>query len=88
MSAIPSTQQRKWAPGEQAAAGAGGRAVEQAIKDGAKLRCGGKKYEGRKGYYYQPTVLTDCRQETDIMQKEIFGPVLPDRHIQASGRSH
>ena len=27
--------------------------------------------------YYQPTVLTNCRQETDIMRKEIFGPVLP-----------
>jgi lactaldehyde dehydrogenase/glycolaldehyde dehydrogenase len=29
------------------------------------------------GYYYQTTVLTHCRQETAIMQKEIFGPVLP-----------
>jgi lactaldehyde dehydrogenase/glycolaldehyde dehydrogenase len=52
-------------------------AVEQALKDGAELRCGGKKYEDREGYYYQPTVLTNCRQETEIMQKEIFGPVLP-----------
>ena len=25
----------------------------------------------------QPTVLTDCRQEMDVMKKEIFGPVLP-----------
>ena len=51
-------------------------AVEQAIKDGAKLECGGN-YASGTGYYYQPTVLTQCRQETDIMQKEIFGPVLP-----------
>lgn len=51
-------------------------AVEQAIKDGAELNCGGN-FEGAAGYYYQPTVLTHCRQETDIMQKEIFGPVLP-----------
>jgi lactaldehyde dehydrogenase / glycolaldehyde dehydrogenase len=29
------------------------------------------------GDYYQTTVLTHCRQETAIMQKEIFGPVLP-----------
>ncbi len=51
-------------------------AVEQALKDGAELKCGGN-YESRTGYYYQPTVLTHCRQETGIMQKETFGPVLP-----------
>ncbi len=28
-------------------------------------------------FFFQPTVLTNCRQKTDIMQKEIFGPVLP-----------
>jgi len=51
-------------------------AVELALKDGARLECGGS-YEGKTGYYYQPTVLTHCRQETAIMQKETFGPVLP-----------
>ena len=51
-------------------------AVQQALKDGAKLECGGSFASG-KGYYYQPTVLTGCRQETGIMQQEIFGPVLP-----------
>ncbi len=52
-------------------------AVQRAISDGARLQCGGKKYESKAGYYYQPTVLTNCRQETDIMQREIFGPALP-----------
>jgi lactaldehyde dehydrogenase/glycolaldehyde dehydrogenase len=51
-------------------------AVEQALKDGARLECGGN-YESGTGYYYQSTVLTHCRQETGIMQREIFGPVLP-----------
>ena len=51
-------------------------AVEQAVKDGAKVKLGGKRI-GRKGYFFEPTVLTNCRQETAIMQKEIFGPVLP-----------
>ena len=51
-------------------------AVEQALTDGAMLECGGR-YESGTGYYYQPTVLTHCRQETGIMQREIFGPVLP-----------
>lgn len=52
-------------------------AVDQALKDGAHLELGGAPYETSKGHYFQPTVLSGCRQETDIMQKEIFGPVLP-----------
>jgi lactaldehyde dehydrogenase/glycolaldehyde dehydrogenase len=51
-------------------------AVEQAVKDGAQVKVGGKRI-GHKGYFFEPTVLTGCRQETAIMQKEIFGPVLP-----------
>jgi lactaldehyde dehydrogenase/glycolaldehyde dehydrogenase len=52
-------------------------AVDQALHDGAKLECGGSNNPAKTGYYFQPTVLTNCRQDTDIMQKEIFGPVLP-----------
>jgi lactaldehyde dehydrogenase/glycolaldehyde dehydrogenase len=52
-------------------------AVDQARRDGAKIELGGGRHDSRKGHYFQPTVLTGCRQETDIMQKEIFGPVLP-----------
>jgi lactaldehyde dehydrogenase/glycolaldehyde dehydrogenase len=51
-------------------------AVQQALSDGAKLECGGNFASG-PGFYYQPTVLTNCRQDTAIMQQEIFGPVLP-----------
>jgi lactaldehyde dehydrogenase/glycolaldehyde dehydrogenase len=51
--------------------------VEQAVKDGARLVLGGKKADRPRGFFYPPTVLTHCRQETNIMQKEIFGPVLP-----------
>lgn len=52
--------------------------VKRAISDGAKLTTGGKRSEKfEKGYYYEPTVLADCKQKMDIMQEEIFGPVLP-----------
>jgi len=51
--------------------------VAQAVKDGAKVALGGKRTERKQGFYYPATVLTDCKQKTDIMQKEIFGPVLP-----------
>lgn len=52
-------------------------AVGRAVKDGAKIVTGGKKIDAGKGFYFEPTVLTGCRQDTDIMQQEIFGPVLP-----------
>jgi lactaldehyde dehydrogenase/glycolaldehyde dehydrogenase len=53
------------------------RAVQTAVQEGAELLCGGKKYSDRKGHYYPPTVLTHCKQDTQIMQQEVFGPVLP-----------
>ncbi|HWA93279.1 MAG TPA: aldehyde dehydrogenase [Terracidiphilus sp.] len=53
------------------------RLVEGAVKQGATLRTGGKRGEGTGGYYYQPTVLTGCRQEMEIVRKEVFGPVIP-----------
>ncbi|MBR3182130.1 MAG: aldehyde dehydrogenase family protein, partial [Eggerthellaceae bacterium] len=30
-----------------------------------------------KGYYYEPTVIADCKHDMRIMKEEIFGPVLP-----------
>ena len=44
----------------------------------ARSACtGGKVADLGAGNHYEPTVLTNCRQDMDIMQKEVFGPVLP-----------
>ncbi|WP_152266709.1 aldehyde dehydrogenase [Agriterribacter humi] len=52
--------------------------VKKAQEEGAKVVLGGKKNESfSKGYFYEPTVLVDVKQHFEIMQKEIFGPVLP-----------
>ena len=53
------------------------RLVEGALKQGATLRTGGKRGEGTGGYYFEPTVLTGCKQEMEIVRKEVFGPVIP-----------
>lgn len=50
--------------------------VAKAVQQGAKIACGGKRI-GTTGYFFEPTVLTDCTQEMDIIQEETFGPVLP-----------
>lgn len=50
--------------------------VERAIDDGARLETGGFIPEG-PGWFYPPTLLTNCRQQMEIVQEEVFGPVLP-----------
>lgn len=50
--------------------------VAKAISQGAKLETGGKK-SGNKGFFFEPTVLSNVKQEMDIMHEETFGPVLP-----------
>jgi lactaldehyde dehydrogenase/glycolaldehyde dehydrogenase len=52
-------------------------AVKRAIEQGAKLECGGSPCKTASGYFFQATVLTNCCQNTAIMQQETFGPVLP-----------
>src|SRR5664280_156428 len=51
--------------------------VRGALAAGATLVTGGQRHELEGGYYYQPTVLADCRQDMEIVRKEIFGPVIP-----------
>jgi succinate-semialdehyde dehydrogenase/glutarate-semialdehyde dehydrogenase len=49
--------------------------LKTAVDQGAKIRLGGRR--SGQGLQFQPTVVTDCRQDMDIMRKEIFGPVMP-----------
>lgn len=51
--------------------------VETAVKQGARLVCGGQKISELGVNFYQPTLLSDCDESMDIMRQEIFGPVLP-----------
>jgi succinate-semialdehyde dehydrogenase/glutarate-semialdehyde dehydrogenase len=47
-----------------------------ALAHGATLRTGGRRV-GNKGFFYEPTVLTDVPTSADIMNEEPFGPVAP-----------
>ena len=52
--------------------------VQSAISEGATLVCGGHKASvNGKGFYYEPTLLVDCKQDMRVMREEIFGPVMP-----------
>jgi len=50
--------------------------VANAVAAGATVVLGGKRV-GDQGFFFEPTLITGVRQEMEIMQEEIFGPVLP-----------
>jgi succinate-semialdehyde dehydrogenase/glutarate-semialdehyde dehydrogenase len=50
--------------------------VADAVSKGAKVQTGGKRI-GNKGFFFEPTVMTDVPQEARIMNEEPFGPVAP-----------
>lgn len=49
--------------------------VGRAIEAGATLETGGV-LPGGKGFFYPATLLSNCRQDMEIVQEETFGPVL------------
>lgn len=51
--------------------------VDRAKAAGAKVLTGGGVPKGfDKGYYYEPTVLSNVAQDSEIVQSEVFGPVV------------
>jgi betaine-aldehyde dehydrogenase len=48
--------------------------VDRAPKH-ARVAAGGHRIDGR-GYFYEPTVVADLHQDDEMIQNEIFGPVI------------
>ena len=66
--------------------------VADAVENGAKVLTGGKR-KGNKGYFFEPTVMTNVSNEARIMNEEPFGPLAPinsfssiDEVVQESNR--
>jgi len=49
--------------------------LESGKSDGATALAGGGRY-GSRGYFIEPTVLTNTRPDMKVVREEIFGPVL------------
>jgi betaine-aldehyde dehydrogenase len=45
------------------------------LPDHARVTAGGEKI-GDRGYYVKPSVIADVRQDDEVIQSEIFGPVI------------
>jgi len=50
--------------------------VSDAVQKGAKLETGGKRI-GNKGFFFEPTVMTEVPMDAKIMHEEPFGPLAP-----------
>jgi acyl-CoA reductase-like NAD-dependent aldehyde dehydrogenase len=50
--------------------------VASAVKQGARLLCGGKRVHPERGSFFEPTILADVTPEMDIAREEVFGPVM------------
>ena len=52
--------------------------VETTKKEGAKVLLGGKRPQGfNKGYFYEPTIFDNVKDDYTIMKVEPFGPLVP-----------
>lgn len=49
--------------------------LQSGAQQGAKALSGGKRH-GEQGFFVEPTVLVDTRQDMKVVQEEIFGPVV------------
>ena len=49
--------------------------VDRAISEGGEVTTGGGKVNSA-GYFFEPTVVGNVRQDFEIIQKEVFGPVV------------
>ncbi|NME69691.1 aldehyde dehydrogenase [Flammeovirga aprica] len=54
--------------------------VAKSIEEGATIAHGGGKPSGsefEKGFWFEPTVITDVTQDMTVVHEEAFGPILP-----------
>ena len=51
--------------------------VDRAKGEGCEIITGGEIADMGTGYFYKPTIITGAKHDSEIIQKEIFGPALP-----------
>jgi succinate-semialdehyde dehydrogenase/glutarate-semialdehyde dehydrogenase len=57
--------------------------VADAVQKGATIAAGGKR-RGNKGYFFEPTILTDIPENARVLHEEPFGPLallMPFKHL-------
>jgi acyl-CoA reductase-like NAD-dependent aldehyde dehydrogenase len=49
--------------------------LRRSLAEGARLLTGGRRV-GERGWFHEPTVITDCTPQTTAFREETFGPLL------------
>jgi len=49
--------------------------IVERVPDHANVTIGGQQV-GERGYFYSPTVISGLRQDDELVQSEVFGPVI------------
>jgi betaine-aldehyde dehydrogenase/aminobutyraldehyde dehydrogenase len=60
--------------------------VERARAAGASVLLGGER-AGSHGFFYRPTVLTGVGQQDEIVQHEVFGPVITVQSVASEAQA-
>jgi len=60
--------------------------VDRAVAAGAQLLWGGSRHPFG-GQYFQPTMLSNVAQDSEIVQNEVFGPVLTLQTFASDGQA-
>ncbi len=62
--------------------------IERAKASGAKVVTGGSIPKGMdRGYFFEPTVIVDADQKSEIIQQEVFGPVITVNTFKDEGEA-
>lgn len=62
------------------------RLVQDAVKKGAHVQCGGARVPGTR-QFYKPTILTEADHSMAIMHEETFGPVMVIMRVQSDNEA-
>eukprot|EP01132_Coremiostelium_polycephalum_P007587 gene7587-9328_t len=49
--------------------------IQKGVEEGGRILIGGQRH-GTKGYFVQPTILVDVKEDHTVCKEEIFGPVI------------
>jgi acyl-CoA reductase-like NAD-dependent aldehyde dehydrogenase len=52
------------------------RCIARGVEEGAVLACGGGRPPLPRGFYVEPTLFTEVRNDMSIAREEVFGPVI------------
>ncbi|MDS1270067.1 aldehyde dehydrogenase family protein [Lipingzhangella sp. LS1_29] len=64
--------------------------VSRGVAEGAHVLCGGHRPQSpdlADGFFYRPTVLTNCHRGMDVVQTEVFGPVVTVEKFQTEAEA-